>query len=141
MIKTTPFEMVFIIRDAMSRIPGYVDDVFIYMHSDENEFCFYTAQYHSAEDVANRFSEIDILGDIYLFSCKGGRGELASTMASVTNCTVIASVYKVSFGDGFARCGWKNYAQDVWEYGICSWYSYYPDGSRKAMSNHLIYTQ
>ena len=111
------------------------------MHSDANELCFYTGLYYSADDIANSFNEITISGEVYLFSCKGGRGDLASTMARTSNCSVIASVYKVSFGDGYARCGWKNYLVDVWSYGVCSWYNFCPDGTKEKVSNFFVFAQ
>ena len=127
--------------DAFNNIPRYVDDVFLYMHSDESSLSFYYAQYYSAEDIANGFEEISIWGDIYLFSCKGGRGNLASTMAKATNHRVIASMYKVSFGNGFARCGWESYFLDFWYHGAYSWYGFGPNGNIDALSYYCIYTQ
>ena len=124
----------------INNIPRYVDDVFLYMHGDADSLSFYYAKYYTAEDIANSFEEISIFGDIYLLSCKGGRGNLASTMAKTTNCKVIASMYKVSFGKGFARCGWKNYFEDIWYHGTYSWYSFHPDGSIDALSYWCIYT-
>ena len=80
-------------------------------------------------------------GNIYLFSCQGGRGALASTMATATNCTVIACKYKVSFDYGMARCGWENYLTSSWRYGIYSWYSYHPDGRKERYRDFYIYTR
>ena len=126
---------------AINSVPGYVDDVFIYMHSDESNLSFYYAQYYSAEDIESSFNEVDIAGNIYLFSCKGGRGELASTMAKATDCTVIASVYKVSFGTGFARCGWRNYWEDHSTEGDYAWYSFSPVGGKEPYSQYYVYTR
>ena len=123
---------------GINGVPGYVDDVFIYMHSDEDNLSFYYAQYYSAENIKESFNEIDIYGDIYLFSCKGGRGELASTIASTTNCTVIASVYKVSFGNGFARCGWENYFLTNWFHETPAWYRFYPNGKKSLIFFLLV---
>ena len=127
--------------NAFNSIPSYIEDVYIYMHGDESELCFYTGLYYSAEDIANSFNTIDISGDVYLFSCKGGRGDLASTIAKTSNCAVIASIYKVSFGDGSARCGWWNYFTDVWNHGTYSWYIFHPDGSKEATSYFFIIAQ
>ena len=125
---------------AINNTPKYVDDIFIYLHSDENNLSFYYAQYYSADSIDEKFNKIDIYGDIYLFSCKGGRGKLASTIANKTECTVIASVYKVSFGDGHARCGWNNYLLDVLWHGLYSWYAFYPDGTKEPYSYWFVHT-
>ena len=127
--------------NAISNVSAYVDDIFVYLHSDETNLSFYYAQYYSAEDIENSFNEIDITGNIYLFSCKGGRGELASTMATATNCTVIASIYKVSFGDGYARCGWENYFWDSSNHDPYSWHCFYPDGTSERFRAFFIYTK
>lgn len=126
---------------AINNTPGCVDDVFIYLHGDANDLSFYHDLNYSAECIQNSFIEIKIYGDIYLFSCKGGRGTLASTMASVTNCDVIACEYKVSYGDGFARCGRQNYIEDFAYYGVCGWYRFSPNGSKAPVSCFRIYTQ
>ena len=127
--------------NAINNTPGYVDDVFVYLHGDDEDLSFYHNLNYSAEDIQENLLEIKIYGDIHLFSCKGGRGALASTMANATNCTVVASEYKVSFGNGFARCGWENYFWDIWNYGAHSWYSFYPDGSKSPLSYFWILTQ
>lgn len=110
-------------------------------NGDEDEFCFYNAQYFSAEDIKNSFNKVDIYGSIYLFSCEGGRGNIASTIAATTNCTVIASVYKVSFGVDSARCGWSDYMRDYYRYGNYAWYSYFPGGNNMEYSIHWVCTQ
>ena len=125
---------------AINNTPSCINDVFIYVHGDENNLCFYDAQYFSAKDIANRFGEIDINGNIYLFSCKGGKGALASTMAEVTQCAVIASEYKVSFDENAARCSWKYYAADNLVRSSYTWYTFYPDGTRQPYSYYWIYT-
>ena len=127
--------------DALNNIPCSIDDIYIYLHSNEDYLSFYYANYYNAMDIANNLVETPISGEIYLFSCKGGRGELASSMSVATNRTVVASVYKVSFGDGFARCGWKDYFWYSLGYSKYSWYSYYPDGSKKATSIYRVFTE
>ena len=88
---------------------------------------FYYGLEYDAEAIEESFGKIKIFGDIYLFSCKGGRNDLASTMASVTNCDVIACMHKVSFDKGNARCSWKSYLKDTWEVGLNAWYTFSPD--------------
>ena len=117
--------------EAFNATPGYIENVYIYLHGDANNLSFYYANYYSADDVDSSFDTIDISGKVFLFSCKGGR-KLASTLASSSGQTVIASVYKVSFGDGYARCGWWNYYFEYGLHGPIAWYSFYPDGSRSA---------
>ena len=126
---------------AMNSVPGYVDDVYIYLHSDETNFSFYHAQYYSADDISTSFEKIDIWGDIYLFSCKGGRGALASTIAATTQCPVVACRYKVSFGNGYARCGWWNYFTEYKKYGVYSWYMYYPNGNMLPYKYFVVTTR
>ena len=127
--------------EAINNPPKYVDDIFMYLHSDQNNLSFYCALYYSTDSIEENFNKVDIYGDIYLFACQGGRGKLASTIAHKTECTVIASLYKVSFGDGYTRCGWKNYLRDVWDHGLYSWYSFNPDGSKAPYSPWFIYTR
>ena len=124
---------------AMNNVPSGIDDIYIYMHSTDEHFSFYHGNYHYAKDIAVNIRETFISGEIYLFSCKGGRGELASAMSTKTNRTVIASVYKVSFGDCFARCSWKDFYWYSRGYDEYSWHSYYPDGSTKPTSEHYIF--
>ena len=126
---------------AINNTPKSVDDVFIYLHGDAINLSFYYDLNYSAENIQNNFVEIKIFGDIYLFSCKGGSGALASTMASVTDCSVIASEYKVSFGNGYARCGWWDYLTRKELSGDCAWYSFSPDGTKKPYRQHYIYPQ
>ena len=126
---------------AINSVPQGIDDVYIYMHSDAEKFSFYYAQYYSATNIEESINEIDISGDIYLFSCKGGRGKLASTLASETGCTVVAPVYKVSFGEGYARCGWWSYYTEKGIYGDCTWYSFYPNGSVEQFSYYIVGTR
>jgi hypothetical protein len=66
---------------------------------------------------------------------------LASAIAGATNQTVVASVYKVSFDVGAARCGWENYFKDFRKHGFYTWYSYTPDGSQTPVSYFWISTQ
>lgn len=127
--------------NAMNNTPGYVNNIFVYLHGDESDLSFYYDLNYSAEDIQKTFNEIAIFGDIYLFSCRSGRGELASTMASMTNCTVIASVYKVSFGKNNARCSWWDYFLFSYGYSNFSWYSYSPDGAKNPYVDYLIYTK
>jgi hypothetical protein len=128
------------LADAINNTPDYVNDVYIYLHSDETELVFYRGKYFDAGHIEDRFNEIDIAGNIYLFSCKGGRGNLASAMASATNCSVIASMYKVSFGNGYARCGWQNFAEEFKEYGFISWFIFSSDGNKEPYSQYRINT-
>lgn len=125
--------------NALNNIPCGIDDIYIYLHGSDVYFSFYYANYHYAEDIANKLSETPISGEIYLLSCKGGRGNLASTISAASNRTVVASLYKVSFGDGFARCGWKDYFWYSRGYSKYSWHSFYPDGSTKATSLYRIF--
>jgi hypothetical protein len=125
---------------ALNSAPGYVDDIFVYLHGDDMNLSFYYAQYFSADKIGDAINEISINGDIYLFSCKGGRGKLASAIAKSTNCKVIASMYKVSFDSRAARCGWINYLQDVMEHGLYSWYSFEPNGVKEPISYFWIST-
>ena len=129
------------LANAINSTPSYINDVFIYIHGDADNLSFYYAQYHSAEDIENYFCEIDISGNIYLFSCKGGRGELAYSMAEATNCTVIASIYKVSFDVNSARCSWKYYFYDNVVRSTYTWYAFSPDGTQQPYSYYWIYTQ
>ena len=62
-------------------------------------------------------------------------------MASTTNCTVIASEYKVSFDMGSARCGWWDYYFHSNMYGNYTWYSFSTDGNKSPYSMYSIYTQ
>ena len=126
---------------AINYTPAYINNMYVYMHGDATNLCFYSGQYFSSTDIQNSIVPIDIEGNIYLFSCQGGRGSLAATLASATNCTVIASIYKVSFGDGFARCGWEDYYKRVWFSGIYSWFSYHPNGSKERFCDYNIYTR
>jgi len=126
---------------AINNTPTYIDDVYIYLHGDARNLSFYYDLNYSSEDIKDGIMEIDIYGDIYLFSCRGGRGNLAAALADSTNCNVIASRYKVSFGNGFARCGWKNYITTFAIWGSYTWYKFSPDGGYNPASYHYIYTQ
>ena len=64
--------------NALNNLPANVDDVYIYVHGDEYNLCFYDALYYSANDITECISEIHISGEIYLFSCKGGSHQLHS---------------------------------------------------------------
>ena len=119
---------------ALNATPGYIENIYIYLHGDADNLSFYYANYYSSGDIESCVETIDISGKVFLFSCKGGRGDLAATLASSSGQTVIASVYKVSFGNGFARCGWWNYYTECSLYGTIAWYSFYPDGTQSAYS-------
>ena len=99
---------------------------------------FYYGLEYDAAAIEESIGEIKIFGDIYLFSYKGGRNDLASTMASVTNCDVIACVHKVSFDMGKARCSWGWYAQEAFEEGFVSWKTYTPDGTKSNYSTFFV---
>ena len=57
---------------AVNMTPTYIDNVYIYMHGNEDYLFFYGDLQFCANDIANSFDKIDITGNIYLFSCKGG---------------------------------------------------------------------
>lgn len=129
------------LTDALNATSSSVNNVYLYLHGGEDYLSFYYAKYYYADNIEESFKKIKIFGEIYLFSCEGGRGELASTMASATNCTVIASEYKVSFGDGYARCGWLRYYIERWGNGATSWYSFSPDGGKNPYSQYYVLTK
>ena len=126
--------------DAINSTPAYTSDIFIYLHGDENNLSFYWDLNYNANHIQSLINDVDISGNIYLFSCKGGRGDLASTMAKATNCNVIACRYKVSFGSGYARYGYI----DFWKYSSAwdeyAWYSFSPDGTMLPYSQYKILT-
>ena len=127
--------------NAFNKTPSYVDNVYIYLHSDENKLFFLDSPSASAEEIEGSFEAVDIHENVYLFACCAGRGEIASAMAKASNCTVIASVYKVSFGKGYARCGVKSYLFERTVQGDYSWYAFDPEGGRTAFSLIWISTQ
>lgn len=113
----------------------------MYLHGVADYLTFYYDLNYDADAIEENIEEIKIYGDIYLFSCKGGREDLASTMASATNCNVIASVHKVSFDDGRARCSWEWYAREAITKGIISWRVFSPDGSIEPYSYFFVNTK
>lgn len=127
--------------NALTNTPKNTDDIYIYLHSDENNLSFYFGKYFDANDIQQHLSEVDISGNIYLFACRSGRGTLASTMAKATNCNVVACVYKVSFGLECARYGYKDYWIYSRGYDDYAWYIFTPDGNKFPYSHFKIPTR
>ena len=113
---------------SFNDIPSYTNNVYLYLHGDDYSLIFFYNLHFTEENVKNHIPEIDISGDIYLFSCHGGK-TIAPALSSATGERVHASNEGVSFTDGFARCGFKDYIQSSFNASNRpGWYLYYPSG-------------
>ena len=122
--------------EALNKIPSRANNVFLYLHSEKNReskesnkycFTFYYAKYYFEDDISSTFPEINIHGNIYLFSCHGAN--LAQNIAKKTGQNVVATRQGVSFTrDGRARCGLFSIVESVNNCEIVGWFTYTPSG-------------
>jgi RHS repeat-associated protein len=123
------------LRSAFDDCTTNVKNIYLYLHGDSHDISFYYNMNYSSVDITSDIPQIDISGQIYLFSCHGAQS-VGPALAEATGENVVACNQGISFTkDGLARCGIKSYVEDFFLGRNLGWDVFTPDGYKYHYSN------